>query len=308
MNKEVANKSIIIIPYAENPKMKAGTNISKAKDRFEVYMKNCCVACLSAKVNNPNSHVALVTNTTVPEKYSKLLLENNCLIINAAFDHFKFPDDYRWGLAFYKLCALKHVAETGEYDYYAYLDADTYTQGTFEHIWKECDQNILMYDINHGLQVENYKKFLKQIEDFAGVNKYVTQYGGEFFAANQENALQFINKCDEIYKKMLEQSFVTTSGDEFISTLAAFDMREKVKNAGAYVYRFWTGYFRLISTQYERNSVVVLHVPDEKEKGMLKLFDYFSKKGEFPSNRKVHHLLHLKRPYLKIFIKRLLSF
>ena len=40
---------------------------------------------------------------------------------------------------------------------------------------------------------------------------------------------------------MLQKNFITTKGDEFILSLAANEMRESIKNAGAYIYRFWTG-------------------------------------------------------------------
>ena len=227
------NRSMILVPYAEDPNLKSSANMKDKDKRFDIYMRNCCVSCLSAKVNNPNSDVALVTNATIPNKYAQLLSSNNVLILNEEFDSFRFPAEYRWGLAFYKLNALKHLVENYDYDFYAYLDADTYTQSSFDNIWEECKNNILMYDINHGLQVENYKKFLAQIKNFCGIDECVTQYGGEFFAASKENALLFVKKCVEIHSELIEKSFVTTSGDEFISTLSAFSMRDKIRNAGA---------------------------------------------------------------------------
>lgn len=105
-----------------------------------------------------------------------------------------------------------------------------------------------------------------------------------------------------VYKEMLEREFVTTHGDEFIVTLVASKIPEKIKNAGAYVFRFWTGRFRLVSTCYRSNPVVVLHVPAEKEHGMLRLFGRYVRKGRCPSSRRVHQMLHLTRPRLPILV------
>lgn len=139
-----------MIPYANNPLMRSGENVIDKK-RFDIYMKNSCVALLSAKHYNAESDVALVTNIDVPDKYKSLLQKNDIIIINVEFDSFCFQDNYKWGLAFYKLCALKYVVENYDYDFISYLDADVYIQSNFENIWKECTQNILLYDINHGL-------------------------------------------------------------------------------------------------------------------------------------------------------------
>ena len=135
---------------------------------------------------------------------------------------------------------------------------------------------------------------------------FPTHYGGEFFAANQDDAKIFANSCIDIFSQMRKCDFVTTYGDEFITSLAAKRMTDRIKNAGAYVYRFWTGRFRLISTCYEYNPVVVLHVPAEKERGMIKLFDKYIWKGKYPSRRKVYRLMHLSHRSLRTIIAQLI--
>ena len=82
--------------------------------------------------------------------------------------------------------------------------------------------------------------------------------------------------------------------------MAADCLSEKVRNAGAYVYRFWTRRFHLMSTNYQYNSVIVLHVPQEKDYGMKKIFDNYVAKGTLPSRKKVWRLLHLSRTDWKI--------
>lgn len=287
-----------------------GVNVNE-KNRFEIYMKNCCVSLLSAKHYNPDSDVALVTNIEIPDEFGDLLKSNGILIINAEFDTFKFSDDYKWGLAFYKLCALKHVVENYDYEYVSYMDSDVYIQSDFRDIWSESEDSLLLYDINHGLQVSDYRSFLEDYTSFSGNSRKITHYGGEFFAASRENAEIFISECFQIYLKMLDKKFVTGFGDEFITSQAADRHKAIVKNAGAYVFRFWTGDFRLVSTCYRCNPITVLHVPAEKRSGMIKIYNYYRKYNRLPTNKTVYSMLNLShirfKTGVKLIIKRLLG-
>lgn len=297
------NNSIIIIPYANSKNMRGGVNIS-SNNRFDVYMKNCCVSLLSAKKYNPDTDVALVTNIEVPKEYEKVLRNNNVLIIKAEFNDFVFSDDYKWGLAFYKLCALKYVIENYNYEFYSYLDSDVYIQSSFDNIWTECKNNILLYDINHGLQVRDYRLFLKDYYSFTGNSKNITHYGGEFFAGSRENAEIFISECYKIYSGMIDKKFFTSFGDEFILSQAAEKQKALIKNAGAYIYRFWTGAFHLVSTCYKYNPITVIHVPDEKINGMIKIYNYYCRNNKLPSIEKVYSILGLKHMKYKTAIKQ----
>lgn len=177
-----------------------------------------------------------------------------------------------------------------------YMDTDVYIQGSFDAIWTECRQNIMLYDINHGLNTRDYVLLCDEIESYCGQRKLITHYGGEFFAASAENAKAFVDTCEQVYYEMLQKNFITTKGDEFILSLAANEMRESIKNAGAYIYRFWTGAgFRLISTCYEYNRITILHLPAEKERGMLKMYDKYIKNGKIPVDEKVWETFRLNR-------------
>lgn len=287
--------NIILIPFAFLNSYSGGGNLKGSNNKLDLYLKNCCVSCVSAKMNaGEDTDVALVTNLEIPEKYEKLLKQLGIKMLKYEFDHFNFNGKYAWSLAFYKLNALYHVVNELNYDNYAYLDSDVYVQGGFTDIWKECSRKIMMYDICHGLQVEDYKRFLKETNDFVGNDSLgLTHYGGEFFAASKGNARLFVHECVSIYDKMMQMSFQTSMGDEFISSLAAAQLADKVKNAGAYVYRFWTRRFHLMSTNYQYNPVTVLHVPQEKDFGMQKIFDKYVAHGKLPNRKKVWQLLHL---------------
>lgn len=291
-----AHDNIIFIPYANKDGAKSGVESKQVKNRQELYLKNCCVALISAKYYNPNDDVALVTNIEVPQRYKDLLEAKGIMIIHALFDEFVFPDDYPWNLAFYKLCALSFVLGRFKYKRVAYMDSDVYVQSSFATIWEECDQSILLYDINHGLQVGDYQIITKEAAAFLGDKKLVTHYGGEFFASGREDGIRFVDEAKDIYTKMIDGKSLTTKGDEFILSIAADRMTGKVKNAGAYVYRFWTNAtFHLISTCYEFNPVTVIHVPAEKSRGMLALYKTIER-GVIPSSKSVWRKLHLYKP------------
>lgn len=105
-------------------------------------------------------------------------------------------------------------------------------------MWKEVHENILLLDINHGLDTKDYRIFCGEICQFLGREIYITHYGGEIFAASHPLAKEFSLYTEEIYSEMISREFVTSRGDEFISSLAANKMKGKIKNAGAYIYRF----------------------------------------------------------------------
>lgn len=295
-------KNLIFVPFAFDENKSSGANV-KQSEAMNIYLKSLCVSLLSAKKTNTDADVALVCNLPLPAQYETLLTENGVKIFIEPFDSFLFDDQYKWCLAFYKLCALEKMVNHYDYDNYLYTDADVYFQNSVEHCFAEAKDNILMYDINHGLNVPNYATTLDQFHAF-GVDGYPTQYGGEFFCASRENARLFVERCKEIHDKMIRTNFQTNKGDEFISSIAAHTLREKVKNAGAYIFRFWTGGFYLVSTCYQYNEISILHLPAEKQLGIAKLFTYFCKHHTFPTKSKVHSVCHLTHQPIKTIIKR----
>ena len=53
-----------------------------------------------------------------------------------------------------------------KYESICYMDTDVYIQGSFDAIWTECRQNIMLYDINHGLNTRDYVLLYDEIESF----------------------------------------------------------------------------------------------------------------------------------------------
>lgn len=306
---QIKNKNIICIPFAFKKNTNTGVNVKG--DIISVYMKNACVALCSAKFYNPECEVSLVTNISydeLPNEYVEILERNKVTITEVPFDEFTFSENYLWSLAFYKLCILKYLCKK-EYKNICYMDTDVYVQSNFDPIWNECDENILLYDINHGLQVDDYKIICKEFERYFHQRKLITHYGGEFFASSLENACRFVKHLETVYESMIANNISTTKGDEFLISIAASYMRERIKNAGAYIFRFWTSPgFRLVSTSYEYNPVLILHLPNEKNRGMIRLYDFYIKKGVIPDKKIVWRICRLSSiglyDRMKILIKK----
>ena len=296
----MANRNLIFCAYAYEKNLKSSLNIS-CQDKTTVYFKNTIVALVSAKTYNNDCDVALVTNIDVPAEYRKTLEKHDIMIFKKSFDKFNFGKDYMWGLAFYKLCALNKMLEE-DYDNYLMIDTDTYTQSSLNDLWEETKHNIMIYYINQRLTNKNYIQFNKEIKELYGSEKIFNKYGGEFIAGNRHLLSEFMKECESVFIEMKNKMFQTQTGDEFITNVVANKMKMHVKPANAYIFRFWTGSFRLVSTCYINDPVSIIHVPREKTYGMLKLYDIVKKTDKLPYNKKVHKILHLNKMCWKVKI------
>ena len=297
------SKGLIIVPYAYGGN--TGVSIQKPKKQVTTYMKNCCVACMSAKQNaGVGNDVMLVTNIDVPEPYASLLTSNGVAIEKCQFDRFNFGSvdkdgkTVNWQLAFYKLCAIEHCVKNFEYDYYSYLDSDVFVQGSYDKIWQDARNNIMLYDVCEPC--DGY--MVKEMQGFLHTDKCLTHFGGEFFAASRANALQFVGECGKVYDEMIATQYTTNSGDEFITSIAASRMKPNIKNAGAYIRRYWTGSYRLICNDYEKNSIVILHVPAEKEYGIIKIYNKYVSAGKLPTKEQVWRICNFKNASIRVRI------
>lgn len=259
------------------------------------YIKNSLVSLFSAKKYNSNDEVALILNFKLNNEYERLFKEFNIKIYYVPFSKYVFPKDYGWSLAFYKLCALEYVINNLEFKNYCMLDTDTISIGSFNNLWIECQRNILLYDIHHSL---NIKQAITMNEEYKSLNnetRYLTNYGGEFIAGEKEKLKIFMRRCQFYYDKMINLNFETKHGDEFIIACVASENNIKcyIKNANAYINRYWTSNFYLISTNNIYNPVAVMHLPDEKNRGIISLYKYIKRNKELPSLNRIFKLVNL---------------
>ncbi len=295
-------KNLIFGALAFSPDKCSGENLKGAKDKLTVYLKGAVVSLVSAKTSNPEVEVALVTDTEIPQRFLKIFDKFGVKVFHEEFDEFSFGVDYKWGLAFYKLCALKKMSVKG-YSSCVLIDLDTYTQSSLIDLFEETKHNVILYDINHRLSLPNTVKFEKEVAAFLEREEPITNFGGEFIAGSGEKLLRFIEIAENVYNEMLKKNFATSFGDEFIISIAAYCDKQDI-TCGGYVQRFWTGDFRLVSDLYKNNAVSIIHVPAEKTDGLIKIFNKIEKKGKIKP-AKAHKYLHLNKPKFTTVLKRL---
>ena len=309
-------KNMVFFAYAYDTNMQGSPNVAKdelAKTKT-IYMKNIVVAAVSARksISSDTTDVALLTNCPLEEPYNQILKNNGVDIRIELFDEFNFGPNYRWGLAFYKLCALKKALDYN-YDNYLLLDTDTYTFGDFSDIWEQTKDYLMLYDIGHRPTVPNCRKFYDQIHDFAGIDKQITKYGGEFIAGNKSTLKAFISKSENVFNELKEKKFVTTCGDEFIINIVADKLECGIKNSAGYIARYWTNpEFYRVSTNHIFDPISILHLPAEKECGILMMYKHLLKKNAFPPKSRAFKMLNLPLPPSKsslffVRIKRFLT-
>lgn len=281
-------KNLIMVPYAEIPTMETGTSVAakKVKDRKAMYLKNCCVACVSAKHNNPECAVALVTNIDVPLSYIDVLKRGGVEVIYLPFEQFNFGDGYTWGLAFYKLCAQHYVVHALDYDHVLCIDSDVYVQGNLQTMWAEADGQLLICGTIGDTD------FCREAQAFTNSDGAYIRYGGEFIVGTSAMLKSLTEQELCVFQKMKGAGFRTVSGDEFIVSIVlhngtyAFRLVDDL-----YISRFWTGAYRRVFPGYK--NVPLLHVPLEKWAGMITLYDRYISQNRIPEKRIAYHLLHL---------------
>ena len=269
----------------------------------QMYLQNIFVALTSAKLYNSNDDVCLVTNCDLPTEWQERFAEEKLLVKKVPFDAFVIPQEFPWALAFYKLCALKAMVEQGgEYEHILLMDADTYTTRSYEELWLEADYGVLLFPVGHSFKHRDRETIRKDFVRFfpeEAAKQNIVHYGGEFVAGRRKILGQYLQYCELVYEKIKEADYrmETNAGDETIwSVAAALAKRElPITEAGAYIYRFWTGDFYLVSTVTVSNPVCIWHIPNEKETGFVRLYQYYGKHKAFPAVEKAMRIFGMRK-------------
>lgn len=305
-------RELICTSYAEITGYNSGVNfknVSKEKC-MAMYFKNACVCLLSARDKNPDVDIALITNVEVPAEYAELLSERGIQIMRHEFDSFRFPPEYKWSLAFYKLSALEYALGLG-YEKILLIDVDSYVIRSADDIWKELDYKFLASNTGEGLNVSYYRKLSQEASEFLGKEVIISHYSGSFLALNREHGRLFFKECHRIHEEMLRRGTVVQSGDEFLLSLFCYEHPEVIREADGYHQTFWTHQFRYVSTRYRFNPIIVAHLPSEKENGLFKIYGKYKRRRRVTDDYafRVLHLNHLPlkaviRNFLGLFLKK----
>lgn len=298
-------KNLIFCAFAFKEGFQTSLQTGKAAGNAttEMYLQNIFVALTSAKLYNPNDDVCLVTNCDLPTEWQERLERQNLLIKKVPFDTFEIPQEFPWALAFYKLCALKAMVTQGsEYEHILLMDADTYTTRSYDELWKEADYGVMLFSVGHSFNHPDRETIRKDFVRFfpqeaTGLN--IVHYGGEFVAGKRIALNTYLDECQNVYDKIREAGYQmeNNAGDETIWSVAAALVKNRlpVTEAGAYIFRFWTGDFYLNSTVTVSNPVCIWHIPNEKETGFVRLYRYFMKNQAFPKVEKVMSVFGMRK-------------
>lgn len=288
------NRNIVIVPYCDAANAVSGANIVNYENRKETYMKNLCIALISAADHNGNdTDVCLVTDTMPEKKYADLITASGAKIIIVKYDMFRFSADYPWSLAYYKLCALYHIVHEAQYENYCIMDTDVMAINEMAPVWDACDNfAILSYSVLEDFYANKYREFLLGIQAFQGLSVNVDRFSGSFIAFSSSHAKVYSETALEVFNEMIEKQYVTPYGDEFIEAVTFKRMSADVTDFKEYTKQFWTDSKHSITGRFS-DSLVLIHLPNEKERGMIKLFDSYYSKGKKPSVSKIRTVLSL---------------
>ena len=283
----------------------------------EVYYRCIVVALVSAKQQNPDCEVALVTNAPMPAPFDQQLARAGVTIYQCPFDRFRFGADLPWSLAFYKLCALDWVLNHLTFDRCALLDTDTYTQYPLTDLWREADEAVLLYQVPHPASQPMAAAISGCCDALypETAPHVLTHFGGELVAGSASRLRAFLSLCRTIYEEMQARNVLPQDGDEVILCIAAWwSLRsgQPVRAANAYIWRYWLGarhYF--VSTNYCLVPICVLHLPGSGKDRQLKLlYRRYTKRGTFPSRKGVWRMCGMpaaRPPLLNTLWVRLLA-
>lgn len=300
-NKE--EKRLICCSFAFKPGYKGQSDTVQQNTNME-YLRNACVSCYSAKKYNPHCDVAFIHNSRkLPDEISIFLKKHGILDLIQPFDHFTFPPEYKWSLAFYKLSVLYHLAFDMKYQKVLLLDTDTIFLGNIDAIWSITEEQLMLYNVQHSLELDVFQKRLKEYKQLYDSNSILPVWGGEFIAGSTANLRAFVPLCEQVYRKMINDSFITQFGDEFITFCAAAQYSGKIYDATPYVRRYWTT--NLYYQVYTDHALClkILHIPNEKNNGFIRIYNTIQKTGDVPKRQVMFKILgfpHAKRPvYLR---------
>lgn len=301
----MSNNCLVFIPVAYKEKFSMSANLSGSNESgYKIYLQNAIVALKSVKDRNSNVDVALITNFPLSDFYKKLVEKHGILHYECSYVDYTMPPHFTWSLAFYKIATIKYVTESLNYDYYLQLESDEICIHPFNDMWRELDHKLLTvfspfrYDHPNRIVYSNlYNAYCNS------ANKAMIEKTGAGFVAGSKKAFQhFTETCDSIYQYLQTHidELDTSLGDELYTSLYCALYPEKVARANPYVDIYWTNSFYFVSTNYFYDAVSVIHLPAEKNWGMIRLYQYLIKRGHLPKLSKIYKIMNFpnrKQPF-----------
>lgn len=259
------------------------------------YYRCIVVALASARQQNPDCTVALVTNTPVPQPFAAQLADAGVQVWDCPFDRYRVSADTPWSLAFYKLCALEWVLEHRDWDRALMLDVDTVSQHPYTDLWREADEAVMMYQVPHAASQPMAAAISAAYDQLCPdtAPHLLTHFGGELVCGSRARLEDFMPLCRAVFDEMQRSGIAVREGDESVWCAAAYRSQlagRPVRAANAYLFRYWLGgRFYYVSTNYCLDPVCILHLPGAaRERQFRLLYRYYAKHGALPPLKKLH--------------------
>ena len=307
---KLLKETFVFCAIADIDGYNGSVNIGDVKNRLYTFFCNAFVALRTTKDNNPTVNVGIITNANIDQKSRDFFLSKEIVIINVPFDEFVFPAENKWSLAFYKLTSLKWAVNNLDYSTFIQIDCDVVNNGNIIDLVKEAQNAVVMLSGSFSFDHPIRKQFTDAFELLYNERPQLIKWGSGLICASKSLLSLFINCCSEVYDCMKRINFCNDNllGDEFITSVAAIKSELNIVDGKPYMNVYWTDKFYLVSTDFYFDKMVWLHLPDEKERGMLILFKYYKKHGNFPKQKRLYKYLNLPQthhPYFNYYMNML---
>jgi|GEM_PF-741103 len=305
-------RKIIINAYADLDGYSSSPQLRNSFSR-ETYLMNSYASLYSAKQSNLDIDCCLITNVDLSINWRKRFENARIRVIKIDFNIFRLSDDFKWALAFFKLCAIKYACDELNYDKYLLIDTDTIVNETLEDLFDEIenDSDIMLYDIGHILTHKDRQIIINNYENVNGIRANIRHFGGEFICGAKEGLKIFMSQCLSNFEiAMKSNKLDKTTGDEYIISATAYNFSGgNILSAEPYIYRYWTGSFYLVSTNWLYNGRAIWHFPNEKESGMIRMYFRYMKGNRSISRIEIAKIFGLPKNKLMIiknnFVRRI---
>lgn len=273
-----------------------GNGINTVDEAMDTYLKNAIVTLASARQHNSDAVCVLNCNFEIPEYLRTVAEKAGIQIHTVPFGKYESREEFRWAITQYKFNAIEHVLTLmNEEDCMLLLDSDTVCTKKLDELFSEAASSLVLYPTAHSYSQEKRAEIRFNYRTMYHVdNDNLVHYGGEFFAGNKNQMQKLLNACSQVIQRARETENLKPWDDEHVLSIAAEQfLKGCIYPANAYIFRYWTNQFYLVSTNYYYDPVCIWHLPAEKNFGMLVLYDYFVKNGNFPSVKKMAQIVGL---------------
>lgn len=273
------------------------------RSKMKNYFRQAFVSLVSAKLHNPHCEVMLISNLEIPPEYLSLFQDFHISIKTLPYDKMILQENYPKKVFFYKWNVLYHLTRTKMYQNILCIDMDTYVAEELGDLWNDCQEGVLLYHVRHRHSHKQTSAIRKAHLELFGTHSHITSYGGEFIASNTPLLADFLDNFQKICELMVEKDFKGPHGDELVIDFTALLYKEKIIEAGAYINRYWTKSFHLVSTNWYYDQVDIWHLPAEKQFGFNSMFYYILIHKKLPKKERAARMFSLPRKSSKLIVR-----